>query len=558
MRVSKLIALGVLAVVLPVLSGCDRQAQDSAVSELVAQADAAPAPTLDWAPCADAELRRFQCAVAKVPRDYTQPHGPAIELAVVRQLATDPGRRIGTLFAAVGGPGGSGLDWARKGELFSGEISRRFDVVTFDQRGVGRSAQVRCFADAQEQDRFWLAATMPPVNPEQEAAAERASRALAAGCAAHSGELLPHLTTVDVARDIDLLRRALGEDKISYEGGSYASYLGQVYGALFGDRVRALLLGSMIDPEVYTEDTRGQVTDTAVGTAEVFDEFLRLCAEAGRLRCSFAGGSERIEERRGQGSAPPSGVGGTSAPATGNPATLSPALEAKKVLQQRVSTLMERLVQGPITVGERERALPVHHTEVMQARSLLLYDPEEGWPALAQLLTELERGAAGNSETVRAILAAGGVDWDFLDSYTAITCADNNSLRQPEQWPAIAREFTGAATAYGPFWLYQHQPCAAWPAPAAGYPQRYTGPWTLSSDKPALLFNNRYDPVTPLVFAQRAQQEMVNARLVVVTDGYGHNTGGDCVGRLRERYLVDLQLPAPGATCAVETQPFLD
>ncbi|MEV0250045.1 alpha/beta hydrolase [Nocardia sp. NPDC050712] len=556
MRASKLVTLGVLAVALPLLSGCGLPERQTALNELAAQADAAPVPELAWAPCADPELRKFQCAVAKVPRDYGQPHGPALELAVVRQPAADPERRIGTLFTAVGGPGGSGLDWARKGAtLYAGEISRRFDVVTFDQRGIGRSAQVRCFANAAEQQRFWLGATIPPVNAQQEAAAEQASRALAAGCATHSADLLPHLTTVDAARDLDLLRRALGEDKISYAGGSYASYLGQVYGALFGDRVRALLLGSMIDPEIYTGDTRAQVTATAVGTEEVFGEFLRLCAEAGRLRCSFAGGPERTEERRGQGTALPSEPR-TSTPTTSNPATTSPALEAKKALQQRDSALLERLAQGPITVGEREREIQVHHTEVMQARSLLLYDADQGWPALAQLLTELERGAAGNSETVRKILGGGGVSWDFLDSYTAITCADNSTLRRPEQWPTLAAEFTGAAKMFGPFWLYQHQPCAAWPGPAEGYPQRYTGPWTLSSDKPALLINNRYDPVTPLGFAQGAQQAMVNARLVVVTDGYGHDTGGDCVDRLQQRYLVDLQLPAPGATCTLDTRPF--
>ncbi|MEU8894946.1 alpha/beta hydrolase [Nocardia sp. NPDC048505] len=554
MRASKLVALGMLAVALPVLSGCGLPGgRGAAVSELVAQAEAAPTPRLDWAPCADADLSGRECAVAEVPRDYAQPHGAKLALAVVRQPATDPERRIGTLFTAVGGPGGSGLDWARKGELFPGEISRRFDVVTFDQRGIGRSAQVRCFPDAGAQERFWLGATIPPVNPGQEADAERASRTLAAGCATHSPDLLPHLTTVDAARDLDLLRRALGEDKISYEGGSYASYLGQVYGAMFGDRVRALLLGSMIDPETYTGDTRAQVTGTALGTAEVFDEFLRLCAEAGRLRCGFAAG-DRTEERRGAGSEQPSTT--SSTPTSGSPVTSGPAAEAEQTLRQRVSALMDRLAQGPITVGERERAVPVHHTEVMQARSLLLYDAANGWPALAQLLTELERGPAGNAELVRATLAAGGVDWDFLDSFTAITCADNSTPRGPEQWPAIAREFNGAAAEYGPFWLYQRQPCASWPVPGEGYPQRYTGPWTLSSDKPALLINNRYDPVTPLAFAQGAQQAMVNARLVVVTDGYGHETGGDCVSRLRERYLVDLQLPAPGGTCVAGTRPF--
>ncbi|MFC9892975.1 alpha/beta hydrolase [Nocardia sp. NPDC127579] len=556
MRASKLVLVGVLALALSVLSGCGLPAGKSAAGELAALADAAPTPELTWAPCADTDLSGFQCAVAKVPRDYTQPHGPTLDLAVLRQPASDPDRRIGTLFAAVGGPGGSGLDWAAKGPLFAGEISRRFDVVTFDQRGIGRSGQVRCFADSRAQQRFWESATIPPVNPEQAAATERGSRELAAGCAAHSADLLPHLTTVDAARDLDLLRRALGEDKISYEGGSYASYLGQVYGALFGDRVRALLLGSMLDPDIYTEDTRREVTETAIGTEEVFDEFLRLCAEAGRSRCAFAGGPERAEERRGQGAAPGETAGTPTT--TPYPTTTRAAPEVTKALRERDTALMTALRQGPITVGERERAIQVSHTEVMQARALLLYDVEEGWPALARLLTELERGPAGNSETVQTILAAGGVGLDFLDSYTAIICADNSQLRQPEQWPTIAREFTGAATAYGPFWLYQRQPCATWPAPGDGYPQRYTGPWTLSSDKPALLINNRYDPVTPLTFARGAQQAMVNARLVVVTDGYGHETGGACVSRLRERYLVDLQLPAPGATCTLDTRPFID
>ncbi|WP_406269088.1 alpha/beta fold hydrolase [Nocardia sp. NBC_00881] len=193
----------------------------------------------DWAPCAEQELSRFQCATAVVPLDYAHPEGPTLSLAVLRQPASDPELRIGTLFAGVGGPGGAGFRWAAGGELLGGEIARRFDVVTFDQRGVGRSAQVRCFANAEEQQRFWSRVSIPPANPEQERDAARASRELAVGCAAHSGALLGHLTTVDVARDLDLLRRAVGDPKLSYEGGSYASYLGEVYGALFGDRVRA-------------------------------------------------------------------------------------------------------------------------------------------------------------------------------------------------------------------------------------------------------------------------------------------------------------------------------
>ncbi len=546
----------VLAATAPALTGCAWTQQASAVSELVRQADAAPAPRLEWRPCADDDLRGFDCATAAVPLNYAEPAAKTIELAVVRQPATDSERRIGTLFTAVGGPGGSGLDWARRGELLTGELSERFDVVTFDQRGIGRSAPVRCFADDEQQRRFWDTTLVPPANAEQERAAEQAARTLAQGCAQHSGELLAHLTTVDAARDMDLLRRAVGEEKLTYTGGSYASYLGQVYGALFGDRVRALQLTSMIDPRTYTGDARANVLGTAAGTDEVRAEFLRLCAAAGKTKCAFAGGSER-SDLTGP-AAPPERAekAGSAGPERVETTTAQPADLTADRLRARDDALLERLRQGPITVGAGEQSLPVRYSEVVQSHATMLYDPERGWPALAELLIELERGPAGDPAKVREILAAGAPDYDFLDAFTAITCADQSAGWRSAEWPGLSRDIGTAAPLFGPFWLALHQPCAAWPAPEDGYPQRHTGPWTLGSDKPALLLNNRFDPVTPPSFAKAAQQELVNARLVVVADGYGHKPDGDCVLHLRERYLVDLQLPAPGATCTADRQPF--
>ncbi|MET7773098.1 alpha/beta hydrolase [Nocardia sp. NPDC005366] len=531
----KKMAVAALVVALPVSSGCGPVTEhESAVAELVAQADAVPTPQLDWAVCAEPGLSRYECATAAVPLDYASPDGETITLAVVRQPASDPAHRIGTLFAAVGGPGGSGLEWAAKGALVPGEVSRRFDVVTFDQRGVGRSARVKCFANDEEKRGFWTATTIPPVTAEQQAAAERAARALAAGCAAYSGALLPHLTTVDAARDLDLLRRAVGDSQLTYLGGSHASYLGQVYGALFGERVRALQLSAVLDPDAYTRDATAAVLDTATGAEDVLGEFLRLCASA-KTACAFAeapistaaGSTER----------------GTSGRSTGD-------------LRARYDALLAGLARGPITVGSGEHAVQVTYAQVVAALTPLLYDPGKGWPAMAELLAALDSGHAGNADAVRAILAAGALDVDFLDSFTAISCADSTFARQPEIWPQLASRFAATAPTYGAFLLYLRQPCAAWQAPADGYPQRYTGPWTLSADKPALLINNRFDPATPLPFAQRAQQAMVNARLVVVSDGYGHDPDNECARHLRERYLVDLQLPAPGATCSADSAPF--
>ncbi|MFQ6327664.1 alpha/beta hydrolase [Nocardia sp. CWNU-33] len=518
---SRIAVFGVLIALMPALGGCGASAereskqQQSRAAELVAQADAAPTPRLDWTPCAEPESSRYQCAVAAVPLDYAQPNGATIPLAVLRQPAGDPVGRIGTLFTAAGGPGGSGFDRAALGELFPGEVSRRFDVIIFDQRGVGRSSQVRCFADPEAQQRFWANSPQPPGNAEQERAAERGSRELAAGCAAHSAALLPHLTTVDAARDLDLLRRAVGDAKLTYTGASYASYLGEVYGALFGHHVRALQLAAMIDPDAYTNNAGAAVADTAIGTEEVFGEFVRLCTQAGQPKCAFAGEDARARDR----------------------------------------ALLDRLRQGPVEVGRGETAVQVSYGEVVQAQAMLLYDSQQGWSALAELLAELERGADGNPGIVRKILAAEPLSLNFLDSFTAITCADSNFPERPDQWPELAREFSGNAPTYAAFWLYLRQPCASWPTPQNGYPQRYTGPWTLRSEVPALLFNNRFDPVTPLAFAKRAQQELGNARLVVV-DGYGHEPAGDCPRRLQERYLIDLRLPDPTASCTADRAPF--
>ncbi|NNH70400.1 alpha/beta fold hydrolase [Nocardia uniformis] len=488
---------------------------EATAAELVTQADAVPTPTLDWTPCTEPGLGRYQCATVEVPLDYAKPQGTKQSLALLRQPATESARRIGTLFTAVGGPGASGIDAVRDNG-FATELARRFDMVTFDQRGIGRSGQVRCFADSTAQQQFWADYAPPPTNARQEAEVEQASRVLAEGCATHSGELLPHLTTVDAARDLDLLRRAVGDEKLTYMGGSYASYLGQVYGTLFGDRVRALHLGSVIEPDAYTEDSLTHLAEQAMGTEQAFNEFARLCAEAGSARCAFAEGDVRA----------------------------------------RHVALFDRLRGEPLTIGSGERALTVTYTDVITAEVFLLYDAREGWPVLGTLLAELDRGTSGDPDVVRGIIDATPVSPEFLESFIAISCADNAFPNSPHLWPYLARAIEPAAATFGAYWLYPQQACGAWPAPPDGYPQRFTGPWTHRTETPALLLNTRFDPATPLSMAERAQRTIGNARLVTI-DGYGHTTNNTCAHRLRDTYLIDLNLPEPATVCPADTAPFV-
>ncbi|MBE1470011.1 pimeloyl-ACP methyl ester carboxylesterase [Kibdelosporangium phytohabitans] len=502
----KLMTVGVLAAA----SVVPATAAAAPANSLVAQADAAPTPVLNWAPCTEEGLRQYECAVAQVPLDYAKPRGAKLGLSVLRQRAT--GKRIGTLFTAVGGPGGSGVDAARHG-LVSKQLAGRFDVVTFDQRGIMRSRQVRCFATPQDQDRFWETLPMPPVGAAEEGQTRKGSKALADGCARHSGDLVGHLTTVDAARDLDLLRRAVGDQKLTYTGGSYASYLGEVYGALFGDRVRALQLNAMIDPVAYTQSNVHTAWERARGTAGVFAEFARLCTAAGKPACAFAG---------------PDVAG-------------------------RDASLLARLKRGPIQVGKGDAAIPVRYRDILPAQVNMLYDTREGWPALAQLLDAVERGVDGDPGVVKDILGATAYRLDFLSAFTAITCADVDHPKQPGAWPTMTKVLDLAVPDYGRFWLYPGQPCASWPTP----PQRYTGPWRLRSDVPALLINNRFDPVTPLSSAVKAQRAMGNTRLVVV-DGHGHAVTGACTDRIRDAYLIDLRVPPQGTTCEPDRQPFTD
>lgn len=233
-------------------------------------ADASPSP-ITWGACPDdpdsPEPPDGECGTLRVPLDWNRPHGPSIDLAVARHRATDPAHRIGVLLADAGGPGSSGAEFALATSFFSPEVRARFDTVGFDVRGTGRSAFIRC-------DDTTAPPGDDPANRAEFDALRQYSRQEVADCRAGNLPVFDHADTAVNAQDMDALRRALGEEKISFQGMSYGTLLGQQYAEKYGEHVRALVLDSSIDHSV---DLRHFVGDRATAADELFGQFTAWC-----------------------------------------------------------------------------------------------------------------------------------------------------------------------------------------------------------------------------------------------------------------------------------------
>ncbi|HEY0468802.1 MAG TPA: alpha/beta fold hydrolase, partial [Polyangiaceae bacterium] len=244
-------------------------------------------PTLVWRPCGEA-FPGAECAAALVPLDYDQPLGAKASLALARIPASDPKHKIGSVFINPGGPGGSGVAMALSafGPYLASWLQGRFDVVGFDPRGVGASAPLRCFNTQEELNAFASKIPIFPYQREQTRPFFEQLRSLGPRCLGRHAAIATHMSTADVARDLDLLRQAVGDARLTYLGVSYGTQLGNTYANLFPKNVRALVIDGVLDPQQWVTGTT-IVTDR-VGTARVVAEFMRLCDAAGE-DCALSG-----------------------------------------------------------------------------------------------------------------------------------------------------------------------------------------------------------------------------------------------------------------------------
>jgi pimeloyl-ACP methyl ester carboxylesterase len=487
----------------------------------------AAVPAVAWTACGGG----FRCATVRVPLDHGNPAGQQISLALIEQPAGDPKRRIGSLFLNPGGPGGSGVELVRGlGPMLPLELRGRFDIVGFDPRGILRSTPLRCFGTFDE-----ALSILPPFAfpyPRAEVAEQkRDDEALGAACAGHGGAIRDHMSTADVARDMDLLRQALGDRTLNYLGFSYGSYLGEVYANLFPDRVRALVIDGVPDPVAWSTG-RGAEAATLpvssrlrsdVGARATLDQFFTLCDAAGRPRCSFAGNSAA-----------------------------------------RFAALAARFRAGPVEIGTPPDTYPMTYADLIATALSGLYGPE-AWVSLADFFVDIESNlpASRIRATAARLRSELGLDQappeeypNVVEGLPAVLCSDSVNTRTFATWIRAAITTERRHGYFGRPWTWLSSACHSWPVTAGQ--DRYLGPWNARTASPVLVVGNRYDPATRYQGAVTAARLLPNSRLLTYA-GWGHTAffrGSYCIDSRITRYLTALRLPPRGTVCPVTGSPF--
>ncbi|KIF02167.1 proteinase [Streptomyces sp. RSD-27] len=491
------------------LSGCTSGSPD--VASASAEPSSVPAglrpyyaQKLTWRDCG---VQGFQCSTMKAPLDYANPgSGQDVDIAVARRTATGPGKKLGSLVVNPGGPGGSGIGYlqAYAGIGYPAPVRARYDMVSFDPRGVARSSPVECL-NGPAMDRF-TQVDQTPDDQEERARLVAAFKEFAAGCEQRSARVLPHVSTVDAARDMDILRAALGDEKLNYVGASYGTFLGATYADLFPGRVGRLVLDGAMDPSRPALDLN---RDQTAGFDTAFRSFAKDCAQ--QADC-------------------PLGRGGPEAQG------------------QRLKEFFRKLDAQPVPSGDPARPLgeALATTGVIAA----LYD-ESAWPQLRQALTDAMNGdGAGLLSLADSYYEreADGKYANLMFANAAVNCLDQPpAFSGPEAVDAALPSFEKASPVFGAGLAWASLNCTYWPVKATGTAKRLEA----KGAAPIVVVGTTRDPATPYKWA-RALADQLDSGTLLTYDGDGHTAygrGSDCIDTAINRYLLEGQAPPAGKRC---------
>ncbi len=491
----------VTVALLVLTAGCSGGAAGSTSSAAPSTLAGYYAQRLDWQPCDNG----FECARLLVPFDYGRPDGRRFSLPVVKLPASDPSRRIGAMVINPGGPGGSGVLYAlgARSELPAAVLAR-FDIVGFDPRGVGASEPALSCLTGPQLDQY-LATDDDPANAAQLATVVGQSKLYAERCEQNSAALLPYVGTRNAARDMDVLRAALGESRLTYLGKSYGTYLGTWYAQLFPARVRALVLDGAVDPD--TPSLQDDITQ-AEGFQVALNSFTSWCLAA--ASCPLRGGSVAAAVAKVQG----------------------------LVTRANSVPLANQLNDGQVADGAM----------LVNGIAAALYS-KSYWP---DLKTGLANAFAGDG-TVLVELAnlllernPNGTYSNLADADTAISCLDRPWPRSLATWQAAAKQAAAQAPLFGAPIMWGSLACAYWPVPSYPLPRiRAAGA------PPILVIGTLRDPATPYRWAQALAGDLASG-VLLGWNGDGHTAygqGSASVDTIVNDYLINLSVPRTGTVC---------
>ncbi|MFF9122780.1 alpha/beta hydrolase [Streptomyces sp. NPDC014889] len=492
-----------------------RRTEPAAAAALAALPKATPAALSPyygqkpaWRSCG---VSGFECATVKAPLDYDRPDAGDVRLAVARKKASGPGKRLGSLLLNPGGPGGSAIAYLQHyaGAAYPEEIRARYDLVAMDPRGVSRSDAVQCLDD-RDMDTYTQTDFTPDDRKETDALVA-AYRTFAEGCGAHAARLLRHVSTVEAARDMDILRAVLGDGRLNYVGASYGTFLGATYAGLFPGRVGRLVLDGAMDPSL---SARRMNLDQTAGFDGAFQSFAKDCVRQ------------------------------SDCPLGGRDAT-------PKQVGDQLAAFFRRLDAHPIPAGDaggRRLGESLATIGVIAA----MYD-QAAWPQLRAALTSAMKQNDG-----APLLAlsdsyyerdSGGHYTNLMYANAAVNCLDLPApFTAPQQVEESLPAFEKASPVFGRGLAWNTLNCAYWPVKSTGLPHRIEA----KGAAPIVVVGTTRDPATPYRWAQSLSRQLASARLLTY-DGDGHTAyrrGSGCIDSEINTYLLQGTPPANGKRCS--------
>ena len=446
---------------------------------------------LTWEDCYDG----YECSSFKVPVDYEKVDGQSFTLRVLRHSALDQKNKLGSIVVNPGGPGGSATFYAYNADyILSDEINQRYDVVGFDPRGVDESDEIRCLTAAEED--VYLDADASDGKTASIAALVALSKDFADKCAKAAGSKLGHYSTLEAAKDMEILRILLNEKKLNYLGKSYGTYLGTLYAALFPDSVGRIVLDGAVSPNV---STREQQLSQAVAFDKALNVFLKT-------QQTF-----------------------------------------------KLSDIKKLLSEAETNPSKGADGRFASQSTVITAIAATLYDSEGGWKDLKKMLGQ----AINNRNPTEMFKQAdeynnrdseGNYYSNQTDVSIVVTCLDWKEPRSVEEIALDYGEYAKAAPIFGPYLYLASLPCKYWKTG----PQLPPMPLKNIDTDPVLVIGVTNDPATPYKWAQELAKVFVNAKLLTLDgDGHtGHNQGNNCVDSVVDSYFLTGKIGSGPLICA--------